>query len=221
MRRRRVRGQSTIEFALIAPLFFMLLLGASDLAESFFLSIETNGAARAGMRDAVLTSTADIGAEIRQEPNSAIPCTPQVWGQAFAPCTGTGPQTPGGYADCISNTQQCGDPQGCDPIHSSFWTTPGPGTSALPIACFTEQQCTRTNTNSTGPFTCTYDPSWSSGKWGNTRPPGCNGTTCNYYGVVVKVVYKYTPNTPLIASFVAGTGGSFYLTQVVTGMQTY
>jgi hypothetical protein len=66
-------------------------------------------------------------------------------------------------------------------------------------------------------FTCSYNPAWNSGKW-NTRPTGC---ACTYNGIVVKVVYKYTPNTPLIASFVAGTGGSFYLTQTVIGMQVY
>lgn len=215
-RRRRVRGQSSIEFAMIAPLLFLLLLGASDLAQSFYLSIETNGAARAGMRDAIQTDSNDLGEAVRSEPNTAIPCTAAVWGQAFAPC-GAATGTAGSEADCTGATQSCGDPQGCDPVHSTFWTTPGPGTSTLPSACFAVQACTKTGT--AGAFNCAYNGAWNSGTW-NTRPTGCS-STCTYNGVVIKVVYKYTPNTPLIASFVAGTGGSFYLTQIVIGMQVY
>ena len=213
--RRRNRGQSTLEFALIAPLLFLLLLGASDLAQAFYLSIETNGAARAGMRDGVQGDSIDLGEAVRTEPNTAIPCTAAVWGQAFAPC-GANSGTAGSYADCKSAAPTCGDRQGCDPVHSTFWTTPGPGVTSLPIACFAVQTCTQTSTTS-GSFSCNYDPAWNSGKW-NSRPTGCG---CTFNGVVVKVVYKYTPNTPLIAAFVAGTGGSFYLTQIVIGMQVY
>jgi hypothetical protein len=217
--RRRSRGQSSIEFALIAPLLFLLLLGASDLAQGFYLSIETNGAARAGMRDGVQSDTVDLGDAVRSEPNTAIPCTVAVWGQEFAPClSGGGTGTPGAYADCAGATQSCGDPQGCDAVHSTFWTTPGPGTTALPSACFAVQSCTKTGT--AGAFSCTYNPAWNSGKW-QTRPTACSAGTCTYNGVVIKVVYKYTPSTPLIAAFVAGTGGSFYLTQIVIGMQVY
>ena len=215
-RHRRARGQSSIEFALIAPLLFLLLLGASDLAQSFYLSIETNGAARAGMRDAVQSDSVDLGEAVRSEPNTAIPCTAAVWGQVFAPC-GTGTGAVGVNSDCAGATQACGDPQGCDPVHSTFWTTPGPGASVNPTACFAVQSCTRTAT--AGAYNCNYNPAWNSGAWG-TRPAGCT-TSCTYNGIVVKVVYKYTPNTPLIASFVAGTGGSFYLTQIVIGMQIY
>lgn len=213
--RRRTRGQSTLEFALIAPLLFLLLLGASDFAQGFYLSIETNGAARAGMRQAIQADSNDIGDAVRSEPNTAIPCTAAVWGQAFAPC-GAGTGTAGNLANCTSGSQSCGDPKGCDPLNSSFWTTPGPGAASNPIACFAVQKCTK----APGDFTCTYNPAWNSGTW-NTRPTGCSGGTCTYNGIVVKVVYKYTPTTPLIASFVAGTGGSFYLTQIVTGMQAY
>ena len=223
--RRRQRGQSTIEFALIAPLLFLLLLGTSDLAQTFYLSIETNGAARAGMRDAVQSDSVDLGEAVRSEPNTAIPCTNANWGQVYEPCGANGgasacsatPGLCGTNSDCDGATQNCGDPQGCDPIHSSFWTTPGPGTTALPIACFAVQSCTKTGT--AGAFGCSYNAAWNSGTWG-TRPAGCT-STCTYNGIVVKVVYKYTPNTPLIASFVAGTGGSFYLTQIVIGMQVY
>jgi hypothetical protein len=215
--RRRNHGQSTLEFALIAPLLFLLLLGASDLAQAFYLSIETNGAARAGMRDGVQSDSVDLGSAIRSEPNTAIPCTAAVWGQVYGPC-GSDTGTSGSEADCIGAVQSCGDPQGCDPVHSAFWTTPGPGTTALPIACFTVQTCTKSGT--TGDFSCSYNGAWNSGTW-NKRPTGCAGSTCTYNGVVVKVVYKYTPSTPLIAAFVAGTGGSFYLTQIVIGMQIY
>ena len=216
-RRRRARGQSSIEFALIAPLLFLLLLGASDLAQGFYLSIETNGAARAGMRQGIQSDSNDIGDAVRDEPNTAIPCTAAVWGQAFAPC-GTATGTAGAYANCSVGTQACGDPQGCDPLHSTFWKTPGPGTATLPTACFTVQTCTKSGTATN--YTCSYNAAWNSGNW-NTRPPAGSGGAPVNNGVVVKVVYKYTPTTPLIAAFVAGTGGSFYLTQIVTGMQVY
>lgn len=204
-----------MEFALLAPLLLLLLLGASDLSRAFYQNIEVSGAARAGLREAVRTDSTDIGDAVRNEPNTGIPCTADVWGQAFAPC-GSGSGASGTDANCSGATPVCGDPQGCDPVHSSFWTTPGPGSSANPVACFAVQTCTETG--SAPNLTCTYNPAYN-GAW-NTRPPGCNGSTCPNNGIVVKVVYKYTPQTPLISALVA-SAGSFYLTATLTGLQLY
>jgi Flp pilus assembly protein TadG len=47
-RRRRSRGQAVVEFALIIPVFLLLLLAAVDVGRLFFTYIQANNAAREG-----------------------------------------------------------------------------------------------------------------------------------------------------------------------------
>ena len=53
MRRRRQRGGAAIEFALILPVFFLLLMGLLDWGFYFFVDLATTNAAREGARAAV------------------------------------------------------------------------------------------------------------------------------------------------------------------------
>jgi hypothetical protein len=88
----------------------------------------------------------------------------------------------------------CGDPNGCPT--TAFTTNQ--------LACFAVRTCTISS------GACGLYGSWQS------RPPGGgSGPTA----LVVRVVYKFTPITPLIAQF--GAGGSFYLTEETYGLELY
>lgn len=50
------RGISTVEFALIAPLFFMLVLGCIELGRGLMIQQVLTNASRVGVRNAVLLS---------------------------------------------------------------------------------------------------------------------------------------------------------------------
>jgi hypothetical protein len=49
----RVRGQSMVEFAVLAPIFFMLLLGTIDLGRAVYIYNTISDAAREGARAAI------------------------------------------------------------------------------------------------------------------------------------------------------------------------
>jgi len=195
---RESRGQSFIEVALALPVILLLVLGVTDLARAFYFSIETSGAARAGLRSAIVLETTDIGDAVRGEPNSAVPNTVEVWGD-----TGQG-QT---NADCTSTvgSQRCGDPNGCPP--SVF--TQSSGVNKGRIACFAVRACRLSNVD--------YGTCASPGAW-NTRP---TSTTANTRAIEVVVFYKFTPVTPLIASFLGGSNGFILLRQSATGNELY
>ncbi|MBV8195480.1 MAG: pilus assembly protein [Candidatus Dormibacteraeota bacterium] len=211
MRRSRLRasqGQAVLEFALIVPVLFILMLGASDLAQGYFLGIDITGAARAGMREGSRANSSVLGESIRGEPagntgggtvGAGIPDTVSVWGlTAYNQTNG-----------CDPSSTTCGDPYGCQTsgAHNAFAAVTIGTTTYHPIACFAVQTCTITSSSNS--YVCT-----PSGVWGTRPGAGTNS------GMYVRVVYKFTPQTPLIASL-AGTGGAFYLTATCTGMETY
>jgi Flp pilus assembly protein TadG len=47
-------GQNTVEFAIVAPVLFLLFLGFFDLGQAFFRYIELVGAVREGARTATV-----------------------------------------------------------------------------------------------------------------------------------------------------------------------
>jgi Flp pilus assembly protein TadG len=103
---------------------------------------------------------------------------------------------PGGAYECDPGVagHTCGDPNGCPA--SAFTTNQ--------LACFAVRTCTISS------GACSLYGSWQS------RPPGGgSGPTA----IVVRVVYKFTPITPLIAQF--GSAGSFYLTEESYGLELY
>jgi len=142
-------GQSFVELALSLPMVLVLVLGLTDFSRAYYYSIEMSGAARAGVREAIISETTDIGDAVRSEPNSAILNTVQVWG----------PSANGGaQGDCTSGSQNCGDPNGCPA--SSFTGTR--------IACFAIRTCTLNNGN--------YGTCTSFGAWGS-RPSAASSAT--------------------------------------------
>ncbi len=58
MRRHRRRGQSMIEFSLLAPIFFMALIAVFDFARATYTYAALAGAAREGGREAIVASFA-------------------------------------------------------------------------------------------------------------------------------------------------------------------
>ena len=185
-------GQSLIEIALALPVVLLLVFGITDFARVFYFAIEISGSARAGVREAIINETTDVGDAIRSEPNSAIANTAAVWGN-------TGPG--GANADCTSAvaSQHCGDPNGCP---ASVFT----GTR---LACFAVRACTLTGGDQ---GTCS-----SYGAWGS-RP---TSTSSAIKAIQIIVVYRFTPVTPIAAQLLPTTNGFFRLTESAIGDELY
>jgi hypothetical protein len=107
----------------------------------------------------------------------------------------TGPGQP--YDGCGTAGAACGDPGGC--ASSAF--------TGSRVACFAVRTCTIDAVNG-GCVPSSYSP------WGN-RPAQASAA-----GLQVRVVYKFTPFTPLVASM-AGADGVFYLRSETTGVELY
>jgi Flp pilus assembly protein TadG len=94
---RRHGGQSMIEFALLAPVFFLLLLGTMDLGRGIYIYNSISDAAREGTRAAIpydspLPTNAAVVAAVQGKLGGGFalqtdPCSGQ-------PVTGTCPATP-------------------------------------------------------------------------------------------------------------------------------
>ena len=67
LRRKGEKGQSLLEFALVAPIFFVLLFAIVDFGMAFQAWITVTNAAREGARLGVVRATAaDIDARVRE-----------------------------------------------------------------------------------------------------------------------------------------------------------
>jgi hypothetical protein len=135
----RQRGQALVEFVIIAPVLVLFVLLTVDIGRAYFQAIDAAGAARAGVRMAIISDTSDIGGALRDEPNSGIPNTVATWGAV-------GPGQPAGV--CVDPNATCGDPSGC--ISSSFTGTQ--------IACFAVRTCTLSSGGDLG--TCVGYGAW-------------------------------------------------------------
>lgn len=191
--RRRTRGQALTELALIFPALTLLMLGATDLGRAFYLSIEISGASRSGLRQGVVNGSTDIGNAARSEPNSAIANNTATWGDT----------APGGLNDCdtTQSTHKCGDSTGC--TAAAFTSSPSR------LTCFAVRTCT----SSGGVVTC------PAGGW-QTRPASASDATGSNQVLDMRVVYKFVPATPIIATF-TGDGKAFYLTVDEYGLELY
>ena len=71
-RRKRSRGQALVEFALILPVFMLVMLIAIDFGRLFFTYIQVNNAAREGAAYGAgnPTSTTGITSRAQQETNA-------------------------------------------------------------------------------------------------------------------------------------------------------
>lgn len=111
---RRHGGQSMIEFALLAPVFFLLLLGTMDLGRGIYIYNSISDAAREGTRAAIpfdspLPTNAQVLTAVQSKLGGAFalvadPCA------GSAPAPGTCPTTP------------------TDPNTGYIWYSPGIGT---------------------------------------------------------------------------------------------
>lgn len=181
-----------MEFALVMPLLFLLLIGVADLARGFYLKIEIAGATRAGVRSGIGGGGHDLGGAVRSEPNSAIVNSTQVWGT-------TGPGATFGQCDQGSAFQSCGDPNGCV-VGLADWT--GGRT-----ACFAVRSCSSQAAAGGGSI-------FSSCRAWGTRPGAGSGDALQ-----VHVIYRFVPSTPAAGAF--GQNGAFYLGADLVGIETY
>ena len=74
------RGQSLVEFALVAPILLLLLAGGADLARAYFVGIQVSDGAREASlyiaRDAPYTSSSDYSSVLpSSNPYSGCPST--------------------------------------------------------------------------------------------------------------------------------------------------
>lgn len=135
------------------------------------------------------------GLAIIGEGQPVIPTDAATWGQV---------STYGSDYCSFSSHAQCGDPLGCVPT-SSFWSTPGPGASVNPSACFAVSTCPITP----GSQSCVPATPWGSRPYAHST-----GTA-----VVVRVVFHYHPLTPLGAQFFPN--GIVILQRDLIGMPLY
>lgn len=108
------RGQALVEFALVFPLIFMLLLGVLDLGRYIFADNEVTNAAREGIRTAIVNQNApDIRNRIRQQSTAIdIVATPP----ACDPTTNLPPSSdPTGI--CIRFVDQDALTTPCNPLY--------------------------------------------------------------------------------------------------------
>jgi Flp pilus assembly protein TadG len=99
---RRHSGQSMVEFALLAPIFFLLLLGTMDLGRGIYIYNSISDAAREGTRAAVpydspLPTNAQVVAAVQSKLGGAFalstdPCSGQPM-TASCPASPTQPNT--------------------------------------------------------------------------------------------------------------------------------
>ena len=96
---RRHGGQSMIEFALLAPIFFLLLLGTMDLGRGIYIYNTISDAAREGARAAVpfdnpLPNNAAVLAAVQQKLGGGFALSPDPC-LSTPPCnTASTPNTP-------------------------------------------------------------------------------------------------------------------------------
>jgi hypothetical protein len=205
--RRRQRGQAFIEMALAVPMLAMLALGTVDLGRAFYLNLPVAGMASFGAQVGANSSTGDIGTSIRNESN-AVPNTSTAWGSDLF--------TGGTNAACATTpnlstqAQSCGDPYGCPTsgTHNAF-------TSASRVACYAVGMCTVESSSHNG--LCTGAVTWQA------RPPAAATVTSPYTNgaLVVKVVYVFSPVTPLIKGFFSSTSNLLYLSQTSVITEEY
>jgi len=138
-RRHKSLGQALVEFCIATPVLLLFVLLTVDVGRAYWQAIDAAGAARAGVRMAIISDTSDIANSVRNEPNSGIPDDNPTWGAE-------GPS--GSYGVCAVATATCGDPSGC--ASTSF--------TGVQIACFSVRSCTLSSGGDLG--TCTSYGSW-------------------------------------------------------------
>ena len=93
--RRREKGQTMVEFALLLPVFLMLVLGVVDISRAFFALQSISAASREGARTGILTNSnnAQVNAAVNNYLAAAnLPgcnAAGANWGAGFPPGSST------------------------------------------------------------------------------------------------------------------------------------
>ena len=96
----RERGASLVEFALVLPLFLLLIGGMVDLGRAFYTEVMLTNAAREGARSAMYSTTADnadarataaLANGVKDPSISVTPCAQNAGSDATATVTVSAP----------------------------------------------------------------------------------------------------------------------------------
>ncbi len=187
-------GQTMVEFALVAPVAFLLLFGLVDVARAVFYYNTISSAAREGAREAILqyNQSANTG------PNPAPPAPTDLVGvnnavsRAGAHVLGfdflTG-SSDGKAPKCGSASNQP------DPNHGCVWVFEvGTGST-----CTSPTTANPASAPNTGPNPSGLNP--------DQYTNGCDFTPLKASGhqdVVVEIEFRFTPYTPIVSNVMGG-----------------
>lgn len=119
-RRRRLRGQSLVEFAISSTVLLLLAMGLIDLSRAFYFSVALQGAAREGARHAAWFNTAGRYNPYLDDADVLTAVTQALQGAGIQPAQITQLHNP----SCLSPTD--GNTNTNKPYSAaSFPTTPG------------------------------------------------------------------------------------------------
>jgi hypothetical protein len=119
--RRKSRGQTLVEFALILPIFVLLLVGIFDFGRAIYAYNTISNAAREAVRVAIVDQSCDVigteaasraGLGITWAPTVAQPCGPPSSGVSIRWLNSDG-STPSGSDHCLQPDADPGVPIGC------------------------------------------------------------------------------------------------------------
>src|SRR5437016_11676322 len=110
----RSLGQAATEFALIAPLFFVLMLGLMEVGRAVFYYNVISNAAREGAREAILAYNQCSNATVATAPCSALPSGSSLVGVESA-ITRAGAGAVGFNFVNADQTTDTGSPVPCTP----------------------------------------------------------------------------------------------------------
>jgi Flp pilus assembly protein TadG len=116
------RGQTLVEFALVLPIFILLLVGIFDFGRAIYAYNTISNAAREGVRVGIVDQNCNvIGAEaanhaasldVNFAPTVAAPCGPAGTGVVIQFLNSDG-STPSGGDNCVEPDLDPGVPIGC------------------------------------------------------------------------------------------------------------
>ncbi|MGO8686202.1 MAG: TadE family protein [Candidatus Dormibacteria bacterium] len=198
--RRRRRGQTLVEFAMVFPVFLMVVMGTIDYGGYFGSRLSIENAARAAVRYAAVQPCPLTGAGVTTAGNNAC------WTNVQPPGAGTiEAQAIAAANDAKVTNEDCPDQDGAWPPSAADLATLTPDTGCISIRYYDLNASADTCTG--GPGTCqlTLCAVWSASadqlqvQSGFTLGNNCMLTAGSGVANIVQVLigYDYQPMTPV------------------------
>jgi TadE-like protein len=187
----QTKGQTMLEFALVAPLAFILLFGLVDVARAVFYYNTISNAAREGAREAVLSYN-QFG---NSQPNPAPPGPTDVIGVDPAVSrAGAGVL----QFDFLNGTGTSGQSPACGPANNE----PSPNRGCVWVfevgtggTCTSPTTANPANAPNTGPNPTGVSPDQYSDRcdFSSLKAGG-------HHDVVVEIEFRFAPYTPIVSN---------------------